>query len=96
MDDHSGRRSEPTGPKHPVLSLMPEEAGAKPPSEAALTRLAQSARAGDQLARDALYRALTPNLDQMIATCARLAWAGTAHAATDCRGIGRICGRSHS
>jgi RNA polymerase sigma factor (sigma-70 family) len=79
MDDQSGRRPASAGPKSPVLSLVPRGAGgAKPPSEAALTRLALAARAGDQRAREALYLALTPDLDRIVAAGARLAWA------TDC------------
>jgi RNA polymerase sigma factor (sigma-70 family) len=73
MDHRSGHSLLP-----PPRSLGSGTAGPTelPGAEAALTRLALAARAGDGPARDALYRALTPNLDRMIRTVDRLTWAG--------------------
>ena len=77
MDDRSGRGPEPAAsPLSPPLSLVPDGFDhVDAHREAALTRLALAARAGDRAARDALYQALTPNLDRMTRVSARLTWA---------------------
>ncbi len=80
MDDRSGTGPGPgTGSTlmHPHLALVPVQAGDPSPrdDEARLTRLALAARAGDCRARDALYQALTPNINRMVAGSARLTWA---------------------
>ena len=73
MDDRSGRRPKPASSTIAPLALVPDGTGAIDPNrEAALTRLALAAQAGDRTARDALYQALTPILIRMIGATVRL------------------------
>lgn len=64
--------------RNPTRSPLPWPGGtnvAPHEREAALTRLALAARAGDRAARDQLYAELEPNIRRMVAGCARLTWA---------------------
>jgi len=61
----------PTPPLAPVLAV---DALLDAETERRLTALAHLARAGDTGARDALFVALGPKLDRMLARCRGLAW----------------------
>lgn len=57
-----------------VVPLLAADDPLAPELDGWLTALAHAARAGDRDARDAIYRALGPKIERMVARCRGLAW----------------------